>query len=92
MQVVIEKKDWVSSYRKIKRFENKLQQRHLITANRMLGMIRRSFVNREEKMMFRLYKTYAIPHLEFAIVALSPHMVNDISKLEKVCYIFSKVI
>ena len=54
-----------------------------LAANMMLGMIQRSLVNCEEKMTVRLYKTFVGPHLEFAIVAWSPHMVNDISNIEK---------
>ena len=36
-------------------------------ANKMLGMIRRSFKSRDEKMMLQLYKSVVRPHVEFAI-------------------------
>ena len=42
-------------------------------ANKMLGMIRRSFKSRDEKMMLQLYKSVVRPHVEFAISSWSPH-------------------
>ena len=43
-------------------------------------------------MMGKLYKTYVRPHLEFAIVAWSPHMGNAILKLQKLQHRFNRII
>ena len=42
-------------------------------ANKMLGMIRRSFKSRDEKMTLQLYKLVVRPHVEFAISSWSIH-------------------
>ena len=42
-------------------------------ANRMLGLIKRTFVCRDRKTMINLYKTMVRPHLEYSVSAWSPH-------------------
>ena len=53
-------------------------------ANKMLGMIRRSFKSRDEKMMLQLYKSVVRPHVEYAISSWSPHFKKDIEAIEKI--------
>ena len=53
-------------------------------ANKMLGMIRRSFKSMDEKMMLQLYKSVVRPHVEFAISSWSPHFTKDIEAIEKI--------
>lgn len=54
------------------------------TANRVLGMISRSFVSRSKEILIPLYKTLVRPHLEYCIQAWRPHLQKDIIQLEKV--------
>ena len=55
-------------------------------ANKMLGMIRRSFKSSDEKMMLQLYKSVVRPHAEFSIYhgPWSPHFKKDIEAIEKI--------
>ena len=54
------------------------------TANRVLGLLRNTFVSRDVGLWKRLYTTYIRPHLEYAIQVWSPIHEGDISKLEKI--------
>ena len=54
------------------------------TANRVLGMIRRSFSVRDENIILQLYKSLVRPHLEYSIQAWRPHFQKDIDLLEGV--------
>lgn len=54
------------------------------TANKVLGMLKNTFVNRDAKIWKKLYTCYVRPHLEFAVSAWSPYMQKDINCLEKV--------
>ena len=42
-------------------------------ANRMLGIISRTFVGRDPRILLCLYKTLVRPHLEYAVSAWSPY-------------------
>ena len=58
---------------------------HCITkANKMLGMIKRTFSHLDRTMLVQLFKVYVRPHLEYCQQACSPHYEKDIEKLEKV--------
>jgi len=52
--------------------------------NKILGMIGRNFCHLDKNNLLRLYKLLVRPHLEYSVQAWSPHMVNDIKKLEAV--------
>ena len=51
-------------------------------ANKMLGLIKRTFVARSTETMINLYKTIVRPHLEYCVSA-SPHYIKDKLLLEK---------
>ena len=53
-------------------------------ADSMLGMLKRTFVKRNEKIWKKLYTTYLRPHLEFGVSAWNPYLKKDINTLEKV--------
>ena len=55
-----------------------------LKANRMLGLIKRTFVVKTPEVMLNLYKTLVRPHLEYCISAWSPHYQKDKKLLEKV--------
>jgi len=54
------------------------------TANRVLGMLRRTFQHNSVDLWRRLYLTYIRPHLEFAVAAWRPNRIGLIGELEKV--------
>ena len=53
-------------------------------ANRTLGMIKRTVVSRDIRILLNLYKTLVRPHLEYCSPAWSPHYQKDKQLLEKV--------
>ena len=53
-------------------------------ANRILGLLKSTFVNRDARTWKKLYTVYVRPHVEFAISAWSPYLHKDVSTLEKV--------
>ena len=53
-------------------------------ANRVLGIIKKSFSHLDESTLPLLYKTLVRPHLEYANVVWGPHFKGDIALLEKV--------
>ena len=53
-------------------------------ANRVLGMIKRSFTRLNEQTLQTLYFSYVRPQMEFCIQAWSPYYQKDIETLEKV--------
>ena len=53
-------------------------------ANKMLGLIKRSFTYKDEQTILKLYKALVRPHLEYAQQFWSPHLKKDVDKLEKV--------
>ena len=54
------------------------------TANRMLGMIKRTFGNFSRDIIVKLYKSLIRPRLEYAVQAWRPHLRQDIALLEGV--------
>ena len=54
------------------------------SANRVLGMIKRTFTSRDSKIIIPLYKSLIRPQLEYCIQAWHPHLKKDIDILEKV--------
>ena len=56
----------------------------VIKANRMLGLIKRSFSFMDKEMFLPLYKALIRPHLEYATVVWSPFLKKDIFLIEKV--------
>ena len=54
------------------------------TANRVLGMIRRSFSVRDKNFILQLSKSLVRPHLKNSIQAWRPHFQKDIELLEGV--------
>ena len=54
------------------------------SANRMLGMINRTFVNKHSAVLLRLYQSLVRPKLQYCIQAWRPHLRKDIDLLEKV--------
>eukprot|EP00057_Strongylocentrotus_purpuratus_P009185 XP_011663659.1 PREDICTED: RNA-directed DNA polymerase from mobile element jockey-like [Strongylocentrotus purpuratus] len=53
-------------------------------ANRIVGLIRRTFAHMDEDMFCLLHKTLVRPHLEYANCVWNPFLRQDITKLEKV--------
>ena len=53
-------------------------------ANKMLGLIKRTFSYLNKDIFLVLYKTYIRPLLEYCQQALSPYLAKDINALEKV--------
>src|SRR6218665_3955356 len=53
-------------------------------ANRILGMIKRTIVSREQDVALRLYKSLVRPHLEYCVQAWSPYLRQDIDTLEQI--------
>jgi len=61
-------------------------------ANRMLGLISRTFESRSELMMKQLYRSLVRPHLEYCTAAWSPHYTKDKDLLERVQHRFTRMI
>ena len=53
-------------------------------ANRILGMIKRNFVDRSKETILLLYKSLVRPHLEYCCQIWNPHYSKDIKLLEGV--------
>lgn len=53
-------------------------------ANRVLGMIRRTFATRDKKILKKLYIGLVRPHLEYCVQSWRPHLVKDVKLLERV--------
>jgi len=58
--------------------------RNVKKADKILGMIRRTFSYMNKDMLQQLIKVFIRPHLEYAQQAWSPHLKKDISLLESV--------
>ena len=54
------------------------------TANRILGMIKRTFCYLDKTVVLQLYKSLVRPHLEYGIQAWRPHLQKDIDLIERV--------
>ena len=53
-------------------------------ANRILGLIKKSFVNLDTNSLPLLYKSLVRPHLEYGNIIWGPHYKEDQKALEKV--------
>jgi len=53
-------------------------------ANRMLGMIKRIFIDRSKEIIISLYKSLVKPHLEYCCQIWSPYYKKDIKLIEGV--------
>jgi len=60
-------------------------------ANRMLGLIKRSIVHKDQHNLVALYKSLVRPHLECCCSAWSPRYVKDKEFLEKVQHRFTRL-
>ena len=54
------------------------------TANRIIGMIKRSFSYLSKEITIQLYKSLVRPHLEYCVQVWRPHLRKDIDNIEKV--------
>jgi len=54
------------------------------SANKILGMIRRTFQRKSKDLFVFLYRTYVRPHLENCVQLWSPYLAKDIDIIEKV--------
>ena len=61
---------------------NKQCMKAVNTANKALGMIKRSFSFRDKDIILQLYKSLVKPHLEYSVQAWRPHFHKDIDLLE----------
>ena len=53
-------------------------------ANRMLGMIKRNFIDRSKETIIPLYESLVRPHLEYCCQIWSPYYKKDIKFIEGV--------
>ena len=53
-------------------------------ANRIIGMLRRTFVYLNVRMVSQLYKVFVRPHLEYAVSVWCPYHISDINQLDRV--------
>ena len=51
------------------------------TANKVLGMLKSTFVSRYAELWKRFYTTYVRPHLEYAVQAWNPYATKDVKNL-----------
>jgi hypothetical protein len=61
-------------------------------ANRVMGIIYRSFTYKGRDIMLSLYKSLIRPLIEYCVQAWSPYLVKDVINLEKVQRRFTKMI
>jgi hypothetical protein len=54
------------------------------TANRILGMISRTFTYKSADIVVLLYKSLVRPHLDYCVQTWRPHLIKDIELIEKV--------
>jgi hypothetical protein len=83
IQTTVLEKDlgiWLSSDLKWKVQCEKASQK----ANNMLGILKRTFINRNPLLWKNLYTTYIRPNMEYAITVWNPSCKKDIQTLEKI--------
>lgn len=61
-------------------------------ANRMLGMVKRTFTSRKREVILPLFKSIIRPHLEYCIQSWQPHLSKDVELLEAVQHRATKCI
>ena len=54
------------------------------TANKVLRVIKRTYVHKSQSNIMYLYKSLVRPHLEYCFQAWHPHLQKDIDNIEKV--------
>ena len=59
-------------------------KKNIAKANKMLGMIKRTFSYLDENIFLKLYKAYVRPQLEYCQQICSPYLLGDINEIEKV--------
>ena len=67
-------------------------QKAIAKANRMLGMMKRSFRFMSKQLFLFLYKTYIRPHLEYGAPSWSPYLTKDINALDRVQHRATKLV
>ena len=69
---------------------------HVCTVSRKaLGVLHSLFRNialADPSILVKLYKTYVLPHLEYACQVWSPYLKKDIEKVEKVQHVFTRML
>jgi hypothetical protein len=78
-------------------FDNKLNFREEIAsrvtkANRIMGIIRRTFINLNRENFTLLFKALVRPHLEYGAAVWNPHYIKDIEQLENVQHRATKLV
>jgi len=63
-----------------------------LKANRMLGMLKRTVVNKSPDVMLNLYKSLVRPHVEYCVSAWSPYYAKDKFLIERIQHRFTKLI
>ena len=61
-------------------------------ANRLVGLIKRTYENKSKRNIIALYKSLVRPHLEYCVQAWRPHNQKDIDNLEGVHRRMTKMI
>ena len=64
-------------------FDTHIQQK-INKANRVLGIIKRTFSHMDKDIFLKLYKALVRPHLEYANSVWSPNLIRQSSAIEKV--------
>lgn len=59
-------------------------------ASRISGLILRTFLSRDPKLLIRAFKTYVRPILEYATVIWNPHLIRDTNAIENIQRRFTK--
>ena len=63
-----------------------------LKANRMLGVLKRTVINKTPGIMINFYKSLVRPHVEYCVSAWSPHYAKDKHLLERIQHRFTKLI
>jgi len=61
-------------------------------ANKILGMINRTIVNKHSDIMVKLCKSFVRPHVEYCTAAWSPYYVKDKELIDKMQHWFTRMI
>jgi len=60
-------------------------------ANRMFGILRRTFKTRSKPVLLKMYKSVVRPHLKYCSSVWSPHYKKDKELLEKIQHRFTRL-